>query len=33
MEAANDLDNTIDDILTEFEQKTKRTVLHAVSFY
>jgi hypothetical protein len=33
MEAANDLDNTIDDILTEFEQKTKRTILHAVSFY
>ncbi|CAF3008924.1 unnamed protein product [Rotaria socialis] len=33
MEATNDLDNAIDEILTEFELKTKRTVLHAVSFY
>ncbi|CAF2556069.1 unnamed protein product [Rotaria sp. Silwood2] len=33
MEAAPDLDNTIDEILTEFELKTKRTILHAVSFY
>jgi hypothetical protein len=33
MESAVDLDNTIDEILTEFEQKTKRTILHAVSFY
>ena len=33
MEAMPDLDNGIDDILTEFEQKTKRTILHAVSFY
>jgi len=33
MESAVDLDNTIDEILTEFEQKTKRTILHAISFY
>lgn len=33
MDAAVDLDNTIDEILTEFEQKTKRIILHAVSFY
>ncbi|CAF1102635.1 unnamed protein product [Adineta steineri] len=33
LEATNDLDDAIDDILSEFEQKTKRTVLHAVSFY
>jgi hypothetical protein len=33
MEATIDLDNSIDEILTEFEQKTKRTILHAVSFY
>ncbi|CAF1271362.1 unnamed protein product [Rotaria magnacalcarata] len=33
MEATNDLDNAIDEILTEFELKTKRTILHAVSFY
>jgi hypothetical protein len=33
MDAAVDLDNTIDEILREFEQKTKRTILHAVSFY
>ena len=33
MEATVDLDNSIDEILTEFEQKTKRTILHAVSFY
>ncbi|UJR33066.1 hypothetical protein I4U23_020525 [Adineta vaga] len=33
MEATEDLDNSIDEILTEFEQKTKRTILHAVSFY
>ncbi|CAF0970939.1 unnamed protein product [Adineta ricciae] len=33
LEATNDLDNGIDDILSEFEEKTKRTVLHAVSFY
>jgi hypothetical protein len=33
MEATIDLDDTIDGILTEFEQKTKRTILHAVSFY
>jgi hypothetical protein len=33
MEAAVHLDNTIDEILTEFEQQTKRTILHAVSFY
>jgi len=33
MEAAEDLDNDIDEILTDYEQKTKRTILHAVSFY
>ena len=33
MEGTVDLDDTIDGILTEFEQKTKRTILHAVSFY
>ncbi|CAF0766679.1 unnamed protein product [Adineta steineri] len=33
MDAIEDLDNAIDEILTEFEQKTKRTILHAVSFY
>lgn len=33
MEATVDLDNSIDEILTEYEQRTKRTILHAVSFY
>lgn len=33
MEGISDLDNGIDEILTEFELKTKRTILHAVSFY
>ena len=33
MEAAVDLDNTIADILIDCEQRNKRTILHAVSFY
>ncbi|CAF1076845.1 unnamed protein product [Didymodactylos carnosus] len=33
MEAVDDLDNEIDEILTEYESKIKRPILHAVSFY
>ncbi|CAF1627047.1 unnamed protein product [Adineta ricciae] len=33
LNATEDLDNSINEILIEFEQKNKQTILHAVSFY
>ena len=32
-EEAEDLDNDMDELLQEFEEKTKRRIIHSVQFY
>ena len=33
LQDADDLDNDIDELLQEFEDKTKRRIMHTVQFY